>query len=126
FSRVLNPYPNGMVPIIATIDSIKSNGINVETILPNKYDVRKLFRKVNWAHMLSPEKFDPTESQHDRHLIIRNYDNPNDQKKVVDDFMDIVLRSMEIDRNVISGIEWSINEITDNVLNHAKSKLGGY
>ena len=98
----------------------------MNTILPKKYDVRKLFRRVNWAYFLNPEKFEPTESHHDRHLIIHSFDNGNDQKRIVDDFMDVVLRTMEISRDVISGIEWSINEITDNVLNHSQSKVGGF
>ena len=33
--------------------------------------------------------------------------------------------SMEIERSVLAGLEWSVNEITDNVLNHAESPLGG-
>ena len=39
--------------------------------------------------------------------------------------MDVVMRSMELDRDVIRGLEWSINEITDNVLNHAQCDDGG-
>jgi hypothetical protein len=39
--------------------------------------------------------------------------------------MDVVLRNMEINRSALAGLEWSINEITDNVLNHAEARLGG-
>ena len=35
------------------------------------------------------------------------------------------MRSMTLDRRVIAGLEWSINEITDNVLNHADCEEGG-
>jgi len=48
-----------------------------------------------------------------------------EQKKVVDDFMDVKLRNMELPRGILSGLEWSINELTDNVLNHSKSPIGG-
>ena len=37
-----------------------------------------------------------------------------------------VMRSMRLERDVIAGLEWSINEITDNVLNHAECVDGGF
>lgn len=126
FTKVTHAYPNGMVGVISAVERLKSEGVKVETFLPDKYDVRKLFRSVNWAYMLCPEKYYPTESEHDRHLIIKSFDDPNRQKKVVDEFMDVVLRSISVSKDVISGIEWSINEITDNVLNHSNSSIGGF
>lgn len=39
--------------------------------------------------------------------------------------MDVILRNIELPRSIISGLEWSINEITDNVLNHSNSPVGG-
>ena len=35
------------------------------------------------------------------------------------------MRNMTLERDVIAGLEWSINEITDNVLNHAECSEGG-
>lgn len=35
------------------------------------------------------------------------------------------MRNMTLDRHVIAGLEWSVNEITDNVLNHAECEEGG-
>ncbi len=40
--------------------------------------------------------------------------------------MDVVIRNMELPRDIISGLEWSINELTDNVLNHSLSDIGGF
>lgn len=40
--------------------------------------------------------------------------------------MDVVLRNMKISRDLISALEWSINEICDNVINHSFSKVGGF
>ena len=39
--------------------------------------------------------------------------------------MDVVMRNITLDHDVIAGLEWSINEITDNVLNHAECAEGG-
>jgi anti-sigma regulatory factor (Ser/Thr protein kinase) len=126
FQNVVKAYPNGMLPVISTLNSLRRDSIRVYIKLPNHDDTRKLFRSVNWAHYLSPDQFEKSESVHDRHLVTRKFETPEQQKNVVNDFMDVVLRSMPIPKDVISGLEWSINEITDNVLNHSESNEGGY
>lgn len=125
FSRVEYAYPNGVLPIITSLHQLRKDGFSIYVKLPQDDRTRKLFRSVNWAHFLSPKQFEKSESTHDRHLVTRIFTNPEQQKSVVDDFMDVVLRSMSIPRDVISGLEWSINEITDNVLNHSNSPFGG-
>ena len=39
--------------------------------------------------------------------------------------MEIVIGHMDLDRAALAGLEWSLNEITDNVLVHAEAPLGG-
>lgn len=125
FSTVDLAYPNGMLPIIATLESLRRSGINIYVVLPHSDSVRRVFRAVNWAHYLSPEQFECSESQHDRHLVTRYFRDEKEQKLAVDDFMDVIIRNMELPRAIISGLEWSINEITDNVLNHSNTDFGG-
>jgi len=123
--RVKLAYPSGVLPLINTIEDLRTSGKSVYVKLPNSDATRKLFRNVNWAHFLSPEQFDKSESVHDRHLVTRRFDDANQQKSIVDDFMDVILRNMKVPKDIVSGLEWSINEITDNVLNHSDSKNGG-
>lgn len=125
FGKVKKVFPDGMLPIICTIDQLRDIGINVSINLPNDNEIRRLFRSVNWAHFLSPDQFDKSDSTYDRHLVTRRFDNAEEQQKAVNDFMDVVLRSMTIPKEIVSGLEWSINEITDNVLNHSNSIHGG-
>lgn len=122
---VRTAYPSGVLPIITSLDTLRKNGIDIYVQLPKDDDTRKLFRNVNWAHFLSPSQYDKSESTHDRHLVTRRFENAEQQKAVVDDFMDVVLRNMHVPKDIISGLEWSINELTDNVLNHSESKMGG-
>ena len=125
FSKVVRAYPNGMLPVIASIELLRRKGISVYVRLPNRSETRKLFRNVNWAHYLSPSQFEKSESHHERHLVSRFFSDEKEQKNVVDDFMEVVIRNMVLPRDIISGLEWSINEITDNVLNHSNSEIGG-
>jgi anti-sigma regulatory factor (Ser/Thr protein kinase) len=125
FKRVEKIFPNGILPIICTIDELRLKGHKIYIFLPEKGDIRRLFRSVNWAYYLAPEQFYKSESTHDRHLVTRRFETAEQQKIIVDDFMDVVLRNMTVPKDVISGLEWSINEITDNVLNHSDSQIGG-
>ena len=125
FGKVKKVFPNGILPVICTLDFHRANGLAIYVKLPDKNDIRRLFRSVNWAHYLSPEQFDKSESTYDKHLVTKRFENAEEQKSVVDDFMDVVLRNMAIPKDIISALEWSINEITDNVLNHSESKFGG-
>lgn len=125
FSKVELAYPSGMLPIITSLNQLRKEKKSIYVKLPQNDNIRKLFRSVNWAHYLAPEQFEKSESVHDRHLVTRIFTDHTQQKSVVDDFMDVVLRSMSVPRDVIAGLEWSINEITDNVLNHSNSKFGG-
>ena len=126
FSSVVNAYPNGMLAIIATIVNLRENGYEIYVKLPQNDNTRRLFRSVNWAYYLSPSQFQQSESMHSRHLITTNFRNAEEQKKAVDNLMDVILRNMELPRDIITGLEWSINELTDNVLNHSNSKVGGF
>lgn len=126
FSNVLRAYPNGMLGIISTMAYLRSINHNVKIILPQNFAVRKLFRNVNWAYLLDPTQNEKSESYHDRHLVTRQFSENSQQNEVVNDFMDVILRNMEVPKDIVSALEWSINEITDNVLNHSESKVGGY
>ena len=125
FKYVRKVFSDGMLPVICIIDDLRETGVHVKVQLPEDYETRRLFRSVNWAHYLSPEQYDKSDSIYDRHLVTRRFENAEEQQKSVNDFMDVVLRTMKIPKDIISGLEWSINEITDNVLNHSESKHGG-
>jgi hypothetical protein len=126
FSTITHAYPNGMLPIIASVSILRNEGFNVNVILPNSDNIRRLFRAVNWAYFLSPEDYEQSESTHDRHLVTTLFRDATEQKNAVDSLMDVVIRNMELPRDIISGLEWSINELTDNVLNHSLSEIGGF
>ncbi|HVX52005.1 MAG TPA: STAS-like domain-containing protein [Chitinophagaceae bacterium] len=114
-----------MLPIIATVQKLWLTGIQPYIKLPTEDNTRRLFRAVNWAYHLTPHQFEMSESTHDRHLVTTQFTNAVEQKNAVDDLMDVVIRNMVLPRDIISGLEWSINELTDNVLNHSSSSIGG-
>lgn len=74
---------------------------------------------------MDPGNFKEQENRHERHLITRRFFESSHQQEIVNDIIDIVMMNLSLSRSVIAGLEWSINEITDNVLNHSQSLDGG-
>ena len=68
FSKAQTGYPNGMVPLIASIDSYKRSGMKFKFDMPEDSSCKNLFRFTNWAHLLMPEAYPAEETQHNRHL----------------------------------------------------------
>jgi anti-sigma regulatory factor (Ser/Thr protein kinase) len=114
-----------MLPIICTVDSGRREGLDFDVVLPQTQTLSRLFLNANWAHLLDPESYEDTSLVHERHLAGQRYASHHDQQRVVNVVMDIVMRNMEIERPLLAGLEWSINEITDNVLVHAQAEDGG-
>lgn len=125
FSAVRQPYSNGMLGIISIVTSLKANGYKIIIRLPNDKNVRDLFVRTNWAHLLDPS-LTKAGLGVGRHLNTRQFNDYKEVADITNDFMHIVLRSMVIPKDIISALEWSMYEICDNVINHSDSKVGGF
>src|ERR1700761_1004339 len=95
FSNVKNPYSNGMLAIISTIHNLREKGHRIKVLLPDDKDSRRIFRSVNWAHLLDPQ-YPRSESVHDRHMVARQFTDYKAISAITNDFMDVVLRNMSI------------------------------
>jgi hypothetical protein len=113
-----------MLPIICQTAVLRERGCEVTIALPQDETLQRLFLNANWAHLIAPHQFDPLALRTPYHLPATWYD-ASSQKEIVDRILEIVMGNMEIERSVLTGLEWSVNEITDNVLVHAESSVGG-
>jgi hypothetical protein len=125
FSTCQGAFPNGMIPLLVTVQHLRREGIEVSTVLPENAELQRLFINANWAHFLEPARFSPSDTTHDRHVATHAFATSDKQQALVNSFIDVAMRAMSLERDVIAGLEWSINEITDNVLNHSQSPEGG-
>jgi hypothetical protein len=113
-----------MCPLICQLEVLRQAGCSFALELPQGERQKRLFLNTNWAHLVSPEQFDEYESPTPLHLPATWYDAAT-QNEIVTRIVEIAMRSMEIERPVLSGLEWSVQEITDNVLVHADSPVPG-
>jgi anti-sigma regulatory factor (Ser/Thr protein kinase) len=124
FRRCERAYADAVLPIICLLDHRRERGDTFEAWLPELPTLRQLFLNANWAHYMDSAhpKLDMETRQH---LAARRYGTHAEQQDAVNSVIDVVLRNMDLDRDAIAALEWSTNEITDNVLNHARSTHGG-
>ncbi|MBA4057858.1 MAG: hypothetical protein C0490_24290 [Marivirga sp.] len=115
-----------MIPLVTTCRSYRSSQIDFEIILPDDGTQSRLFINTNWAHIIKPEKYDANSKRGTNHLSAIIYSNGDEHFKAVDECMDVMLRNISgLNRSKLKALEWSLNEITDNVLNHSESSVGG-
>jgi hypothetical protein len=126
FSNCVRTFPNAMVPAIAGAAWLRDGKIVVEYAPPGSPNAERLFRHTNWSHYLDPRHFARSEGYTDRHLAVVDFRDSTKQHQVVQNTIDLVHRSTKISRSALNGLEWCINEITDNVLNHSESSQGGW
>ena len=127
FSHCTRAGLGSMLGIIARCHELRQNGADIEVELPVNSELQRLFINTNWATMLCPDRFAPAKNRIRRHLPVRHFTNADQQFEVVSDVMDTLLGSLvDLNLDSLASIEWSLNEITDNVINHSQSTDGGF
>ncbi|WP_374252128.1 STAS-like domain-containing protein [Xanthobacter sp.] len=126
FSNSVFLFPSVMIPLIAMCCMYRSESVDFSLVLPIDQRARKLIINTNWAHFINPSLFGIKDDKNASHMAARNYRSSDEQFKAVDDSLSTILNAIEgLDRRMVKALEWSLNEITDNVLNHASSEIGG-
>ena len=119
-------FQNGVLPLIASVDNLRRERKEVSVTLPTTEYIRRLFLNTNWAHLLESDRYAPSETPHPRHVSARRFGTPEQQHRLVGETLNVLLGGIpSLHRDDLAALEWSINEITDNVLTHAECDLGG-
>jgi hypothetical protein len=119
-------FPDGLVAIAALIDAWRDLGMEFELLLPRNEPAAKLMLNCNFAHFVNPGAYQYNQVLLPRHVSIRRYETLKEQVAIVKEFVNVALNSLSLSRDVLQGMEWSLNEIMDNVLTHADARRGGF
>src|SRR6185437_3404635 len=118
--------PEFMVPLVTICRNYRQEKCDFELLMPELPSAAALMSNANWAHLVVPERYEPRDERNIRHISARQYFTPKEHFDAVDKSIEIILGSVSgIDRSRLKALEWALNEITDNVLNHSESKVGG-
>jgi anti-sigma regulatory factor (Ser/Thr protein kinase) len=127
FSKCTKAFSAQMLPVCCRAQFYWKQGVDIKLRLPEQDDLRRLFLNTNWAHFIDFREFDLSRYRGYTHSPALRFSNGSEQHKVVDKTMDVLLAAIkQFKRDDIRYIEWAINEITDNVINHAESSVGGF
>jgi hypothetical protein len=115
-----------MLPLVCILRSYRLNKVDLYLVLPTDDKLARLFNNANWAHQIDPQHFDPRDEFNQNHVSAIQFRDADEQQAAVDKVVNLILEFMpHLDRRKIAALEWAINEITDNVLNHSESRIGG-
>jgi anti-anti-sigma regulatory factor/anti-sigma regulatory factor (Ser/Thr protein kinase) len=126
FSDCTATFAGPMLAVCAQTIKLRRDGIDVSLVLPKKENIERLFVNTNWAHMIDPARHDVSRFKGYSQVPVTQFFSASDQHKAVNAIMDAMLRSLtDLSRGDLAAIEWSVNEISDNVINHSNSQTGG-
>lgn len=127
FSKCTAAYPGSMLAIIAQAQRYMKDGIDIDLVLPTDLKLNTLFLNTNWASMIDFRHYPESRYRGRRQVPAMKFSDGSEQHNSVDKILGILLGALEgFDRSHLQGIEWSLNELTDNVINHSMSPVGGF
>lgn len=127
FTRCSNAQTSAMVPLCAHILSLRHNRIDFSVILPSDDRVRRVFINAGWANFMCPRQFDaPRRNTLNRQYPAVQYKTHEEQEELLNDILEKILEVVpNLNRSTFAAVEWALNEISDNVINHSQSCIGG-
>jgi anti-sigma regulatory factor (Ser/Thr protein kinase) len=126
FEECTAAFAGPMLGICAQVMKLREVGMSFSLVLPTAAGLARLFRNANWAHFLEPATYAPSTFKGYTQIPATQFRTPEDQNRAVNRVVNAILVAIpDIQRQDFAALEWSINEITDNVLTHAQSWIGG-
>lgn len=114
FDSVEGVYPNAAVPIAGLIQYIQ-NEYGVEIEVEN-------IRRIEKFNIFCPQRY-----QSDSRFIMNRiwlFSTAEEVAKIVDAYIEELQKSAQFYKGVLNAIEWSLNEVLDNVIQHSKTGFG--
>jgi anti-sigma regulatory factor (Ser/Thr protein kinase) len=125
FSVTKFATPVAMAQLVVQTEACRNANMHFDVIEPKDLKMRRIFEHSNWAHHLSPVNYAPNERHHDGWLPVARYRSDEELLRLVNHTCAVVLREADIRRPALHGLEWALNEMADNVLQHAEAPEGG-
>lgn len=114
FKRVQGFYPNAVVPLAGIIQYFqREKSIEFEVVND---------RHIAVTNMLAPKRF----NDDSRYILNRVwlFSTSEEVARIVDAFIGELQKSAQFYKGVLNAIEWSLNEVLDNVIQHSKTGFG--
>ena len=121
FSECTAAYGGPILALAAQTKRYRIGGLDIDLMLPKEDRLSRLFLNANWANLIDPRRYHPGNYRGFAQLPVMQFRSAQDQYKAVSKVTEKILSALsDFNRNHLKAIEWSLNEITDNVINHAQ------
>ncbi|MEQ1537346.1 MAG: STAS-like domain-containing protein [Sphingorhabdus sp.] len=123
----LSSFTHSVIPALAAYLRFLTQQHKVEYsyIQPRDGILRDRLRKIGLNHYIDFRRFEkPNPKSSDPSLM--QFLNTSECEAVTEKIVNSVLRTVALKRQHIAAVEWVISEITDNVVNHSQSPVGGF
>ncbi len=125
-SGCTSAFQNSMLSVCAQIMAYRTSGIEFVLKPPDDKKLHNLFKNTNWAYLIDPYRFDQSPVRGHRRIPATQYTTTDQQQNAVNRIVHVILGAIpDMKRSDFAAFEWSINELTDNVLVHSNSPIGG-
>ena len=127
FALCTAAFSSAMLPLCAHVMRLRESRIDFQLTLPREERLNRLFRSTGWAHFLCPRDHDyPHRNNLSRQLPAACYSTHEEQESLLNELLEKLLSVIpNFNRSAFAAVEWALNEISDNVLNHSDSSIGG-
>ena len=125
FSQVESVFESFMAPAVIQCKAYMARGVGFTHRVPGSERLKNLFHNSNWSYLLDPIRNSRSSFSGHQHVPAEIYTSFAEQYAAVNMIMDVIIGNLQVERKHLTALEWCINEITDNVLNHANSAVGG-
>jgi anti-sigma regulatory factor (Ser/Thr protein kinase) len=127
FEGCTKAFSTEMVTLCAQAQKYWQQSVDISLKLPSDAAMARLFNNANWAHLIDVHSHAESRYRGYTHARTMRFNNEVEQFEVVNRILDILLSAIRhFKRSDLSAMEWAINEIADNVINHSESSVGGF
>jgi len=124
-SKVMFAHPSGMAPMVAFIRHLHATGCVVDVALPMTRDLDDYFAKAGWKDGIEGTRIGYRRAWPGKtYLPLSTYQNHEELNPIISDIIRHINRTLDLGPGVIEALEWSLNEVADNVLNHSGGAMG--
>jgi anti-sigma regulatory factor (Ser/Thr protein kinase) len=126
FSNSEIAFAEAVVPLVTFCRKLIGEGVRFQLRLPTLDKLRRLFLNCGWAHLMAPKQHPDPGVNVGENIPAIIFNDHFLQDSTVNSSIDRVMKTIpHLNRENLGALEWSINEICDNVLNHSNSEIGG-
>ena len=125
--RSLSTITHSVAPVLAAQlrRLVRDEKVDFDYRQPRDQNLASRIIKLGLAHYIDHRHFPKPKISSSEPSLLQFLDE-EERQVAVDKVIRSALRKTDLSRQNVAALEWAVNEITDNVMTHANSSIGGF